>query len=424
MVNLGVTVSNASKVRLDGKFKLYGDDVYTIATNSISWGEGNYYAISDLVFSLGKSSNAGLVQCGESFISPYDFGLIYCVMCVMVWASKTSPIVTVCQADDSSSGYRAVWLDSQLVTYNKDRNNIICVSSGNVVKALRGDKIVEKCFTTGDEFTLLKQGDGLELDSNDGSTIRHISASEHLRRTYPKYFQTVRHSGNVSQISNDSQIGVVLGAIGEKTDYEQLLLTYKNSGVTDSDDARRDLIFTPVTRYSGFDEFCGSRAYSDIGEIVLPVNWHNGLLVYIPWFSDNGIEETGVVEARVKAALKEFYNITDECNAISSYALTVPSPPNDCCCYPVETLLEIKDAFMSGRLNRVSLAGAIGKNVIAESVMISSLITNDNPYELYSFMPVGAIGDKIIIKTPLDRLVTCPYGYTLDECYYDISEVI
>ena len=85
--------------------------------------------------------------------------------------------------------------------------------------------------------------------------------------------------------------------------------------------------------------------------------------------------------------------------------------------------MDIKDQFFDMKLQRLSFAGAIGKVVIPEEVLYNALV-RDNCSEIFTVLPIGAIGNNIVVISPSGSIEVSDEQLTLKGFYYDVSEVV
>lgn len=428
MSKLNAMVATAADIGIADKIVLVGDNTYYISSGNISWSQGTSYSyrIKEISNKFGQiveqcAFNLMRVSCGDDAISAFDFGLLYLTFCAMVWEGTTYPGLVEIESINTPR-YNVVWLNGHAILYDNHAQSIIDISSPQIVDVLKGSKISLLGFTDKIKYQLSYHTDKFILDCDDGSFIQSIDTPRFIRETYGEYL-TYRYSH--SMLNDNSPLADTIASNNVTHSYEDIFARAKYKVDLDVTwEEHSELMFTPTQGYKSLSSFLGSRAYTDNGELIIPVNWRNSLLLYTPWFSEYDVRDTDSLLYNESPNLNQYRDVSIECTKIAAFAgnLKVNLPEN-AICLDVSQLAKIQEKYLNEELPIVSFKYAIGRIVVPLTAMHESFKTN-NPYEIFIILPVGSITDKIIHKAVTGKVLVCNMPCTIDDVYVDVTEVI
>lgn len=442
--NISTTVIDAAGVSLMNPVKIYGENVYTISSDFIGWGESNNYRLQDIALTFGTrvsdtnmevvgSSRKTGFRCGDAVISVFDFALLYNVFNVMIMAKVefgSSIHLHTEKLKRAQGNFIAQWFGSYCLLYSVERNVILNVRSQDVEAALTSGSCAVKNFCQSNTFNFTFDGaDFALLNGCDDSAgvIGVLSSHEFVRRAYARHFTAPDVAASVPDVIRDlepdSALGQLVGEAEVRTECLDALKQYRSTSCLNSIAAREDLFVVPQDRYPDINQFFGSVCYTDKEQIAVAVNFRQGLFVYYPWFvSDEDTEREVLVDTSAK--FDAFYNVTDGCNRIYRFAETVTVRPLTAAEFDLATYAKIRDAFLSLSLPRIPIQSAFGRVVIPESVLVREL-TIDFGESIYCLLPVGVVGNKVVCLSANGTLTAMtPSDWGIDGAFFDITEVI
>lgn len=433
---LKIVVANAATVQIKEPVTFAGFNTYTLASNYLSWDSAQTYRLTDIANTFGDIQNNLAITtstirnakmvCGSDTITTFDFGLLYCIFCAMNWAkSETDSLISIVNKEGMSRNFTAIWINCYLVLYSIKHNYILPITTSDLVKVLRWENTTVKGFTDNQTYTLSREGDSVMLFDSRGNFLGSFEFSDKVRSTYKRYFGTVDNNVNPEDVGilPDSPLSEMLMQNKGEANLNDIFAQYAEQSYIGNAVNREDMIFTPTTRYKSLETFFGSNAYTDKGKLIMPVNWRNGLLIYTPWFGHNDMDDQPEILTSTQSQLNEFYDVTDECSKIAQFAVAIKARPQASYTIQQSTLMDIKDQFFDMKLQRLSFAGAIGKVVIPEEVLYNALV-RDNCSEIFTVLPIGAIGNNIVVISPSGSIEVSDEQLTLKGFYYDVSEVV
>lgn len=421
----------ASEKTLQSSVVVYGEEEYTIATNYVSWSGDKLYTMEEISKTFGLRASAQAIgedalriQAGKSTVSVFDFGLLYTVFSSIIMASvELGAEVPTEDLPTNNELYRSVWFGNDGIIYSVQKGLIVSIRNSDMYSCCMHQKANIRAFTSNQEFQL----------SLDGTTFCLTSGNSIVCRFRPPVCitQTYRTVFDGEQIADDpstpwdetSMLGSLIADTDERTDVFSAVEKYAQKTSMAQAVYRDDLICEPTKRFADVNSFLGSWAYSDKKEIIMPVSNRNNLLVC------TGSQS---VVSRNKPELKcyvdpdysKFYDITEEFTHIMRFALCVKNLPLTAAELDTSMFLRIKEAFLSLELQRVKLTSSFGRIVIPEDVMIRELSSSIGD-ALYCIVPVGVIGEQIILMNsfgqPITQVMT---EWDVEGFFYDVTDVV
>lgn len=425
------SVNDASNVFLLSSVDVKGVNHYTIGSDSLSWDETNSYSITQLAPTFGQlvqgvDGAAATFRCGAGSLPVFDFGLILSCFNAMTMAQlELGTAVPAVSMTTSHSNIETVWFGNCGVLYGLKSNILVPISSSDAQRACRNEKVILSSFIDSRKFILTRVDSYFDINTEDGGGLCTFQIPVSIKRSFPQLFQsTARDASSDMGMSYDvsSPLGELLTNASVASDIQRTLERYKTQSPIDTVVNRTDLICVPNKTYTDPATFIGSLCYTDKQEVALAVNLRGNLFIYRPWFSgDAGDGDNLKVAPSPK--LYEFFNVQDECERIMKYANTVTVRPLTPARFDFTVFDAVKTAFFEMRLTRLQFASAFGKVVIPESILLSGLETTGGE-NVYCIVPVGAIGDNVIVINADGELSAMRnMAWSINDYFYDITEV-
>lgn len=428
--SISAKVMTAASVPVAKPFKVYGVNTYTVSTDFISWGDSNNYSLSDIAADFGtRTTGVGdkVFLCGDDKISVYDFGLLFTVFTAMTSAqAELGANFPVEEAAVSKDGVRALWLGNDVIIYSQSMNLILPLDNSDIQAICSGERIERANFSTNDRYMIDRERVELFIVSAaKHELLGRTRISDCSQKHYAKYFeQPTEGKDALAAWDTESSLGKLIASVNNRLPVKKLLDKYKKSGVVESANVRGDL-FVPLNRQypegTKVESLFGSISYTDKAEIVVGVNYHAGLFIYVPCFP--GESFNGVL-CDAKPDFSQYYDVTVGCERIMRFAKTVNYRPLTAAQLDVKVFNTITDLWAAQQLKRISFGGSLGRVVIPETILEETL---DDGFgaNLFCMVPVGIIGETVVTKTPTGKLdTTYQRGWDIEGAFYDITEVV
>lgn len=420
----------AASVPVAKPFKVFGVNTYTISTDFISWGDSNNYSLSDIAVDFGaRTTGVGdkVFTCGDDKISVYDFGLLFTVFTAMTSAqAELGANFPVEESAVSKDGVRALWLGNDLILYSQAMNLILPLDNADVQSVCSGERIERANFSTNDRYIIDRERVELfVVSAAKRELLGRTRISDCTQKHYAKYFAPAEEGKDVlAAWDTESRLGRLIASVNSRLPVAKLLEKYKQSGMAEAANVRGDLFVPlnhPYPETAKVEDLFGSISYTDKAEVVIGVNYHAGLFIYTPCFPG---EPFNGVMCDPKPDFSKYYNVTTGCERIMRFAQTVSYRPLTAAQLDARVFNTIADMWAVQKLKRISFAASMGRVVIPESIMESTLDVGFGA-DLFCMVPVGIIGETIIVKTATGKLDTIyQRGWDVNEAFYDITEVV
>lgn len=432
--SISAKVLDAAGVVLSGPIVVHGMNTYTISSDFISWNEVHNHSISDIAADFGhRAAGAGdkIFVCGDDTISVYDFGLLFTVFTAMTTAhAELGNGFPITETDTSKKDVHALWLGNDLIVYSAVNNLIIPVDNADVERACSGKRLECGNFCTQDRFLIDRERvEFFVVDAQRKDLFCRFHIADGTQAVYNKYFAQPEESSPdiMATWDTESGLGRLVAGIGKKLPTKDVFQRYKKNGLAENIDGRSDLFVKPEQQYdevrtpTDLQKFFGSICYTDKEETVIAVNFHAGLLVYSPCFPGDSFEG---LQVDPNPDFSKFYDVSAGCERIMRFANTVVARPLTSAQLDIKVFNSIALSLLNMGLPRLSFASCLGKVVIPESVLMSTFETGFGS-DLFCMVPVGVVGEVVVCKTAEGKLeAVYPRGWTLDEAFYDITEVV
>lgn len=432
--NIRNIIKNCASHRLDGSVKLFGTTEFTLSTNLVCWdGDKMYtmdeispsFGISQTVTNLISSEEETRFQCGKSNVALFDFGLLCTAFsCIHMAATELGTSVPV-EENHASNSYHIAWFGNDGIIYSLVHNVIIIIHNKDTYK-LCTDKVVSvKGFTHNDIYKLELENLSIIMSSSNGSIICKFKVPVYVTQVYRNIFEnTLIVDDPNTPWDETSQLGSIIADTNNSVSIKEALDIYKERSSLAQVVIRNDLILHPTRRYNNLSKFLGSWAYSDDKEIIMPINEHEGLLVYTTSKSLTRRNSNIILNSKVNPNYEKFFDITEEFNHILRFAYCQSVMPLTAAELDTNAYMQIKDAFMNLTLSRIKLNSSFGRIVIPESVMLNELSSSTGD-ALYCILPVGVIGDQLISLNSSGVIITEDIDEKfIDGYFYDVTDMI
>lgn len=431
---ISARVLDAASVTLSGPVRVHGMNEYVLSSDFISWNETYNHTISDIAAEFGqRSAGAGdkIFTCGDDKITVYDFGLLYTVFTAMTNArAELGDSFPITEIPTQQDGVFTLWMGNDLIIYSPTNNLIIPIDNADIERACSGERLECGNFCNKDKFSIDRERTELFVtDLQKKELFCRLRICQHTQKHYGKYFEQPSDKSRdiLATWDTESTLGRLIATVGSRLPTKDAFKKYRQCGLQESLAKRSDLMVRPTTTYEGLQtaedlkKFFGSVCYTDKDEAIIAVNFHAGMLIYSPCFpgdSFNGLMTD------TSPDFSKYYNITAECERIIRFANSVIAKPLTPAQFDVKAYNHVADALLETSLPRLSFTACLGKVVVPESVLESAF--NDGfGADLFCIVPVGVVGEIVVCKTPTGKLeAVYPRGWSTDEAFYDITEVV
>lgn len=424
-INFSHIILTASKAILSNDIVVVSDSKYNISTNQL---QINSYTtpIRNIQDSFGIKLNTTnpneCIQCGNTAISKFDFGLLYLIFSMIASSSNMSNLSGVVQSFgqyDTTTGFGQVWIDEDCLIYSHKMNILLQVKKTDMELIQNFNQVQCRNFSSKDEFIVTFSGQGYKVTDLYNNPICETKASDYIRSKYPNQFNTKQE---VDEILCDTGLGELLGEYKSLTVIEALSKYDEIKSNQKPVDQSR-LIITPNTPCNDISLFMGKWVYSDQQKIIMPINYTNGLLTYITSESITHMDDDDL-EWYSHPKVELFKDIHEEFLHIIEFGDTITLKSK---CYTdidLSDLTLIRDAFLRLRLDCGKLPNLMGKIIISENNLLSSLQSNDVSL-LRVFVPIGLIGTSMVTISDDDNYVCEPiYDLDTDGYFYDLTSIL
>lgn len=424
-------VVTAASVSISKPFKVYGVNTYTISTDFISWGEDCNYSLSDIAPDFGvRTAGVGdkVFTCGDEKISVYDFGLLFTVFTAMTSAqTELGSNFPLEETAVSKDGVRALWIGNDVIIYSQTLNLILPLDNADVQTVCSGERIERANFCTKDRYTVDRERVEIFIvDAAKYELLGRTRISDCAQKSYAKYFAQLEGADNdvLASWDTESRLGRLIASISDRLPVKKTLERYKKQGMVEGTNVHRELFVSLDKQYEDpmkVQQYFGNICYTDKAEIVIAVNFHSGLFVYTPCFPGDTFDGVAVDS---KPDFSRYYDVTLGCERIMRFARTVTYRPLTAARLDVKVFNIIANQWTAQKLTRVSFPSSLGKVVIPESILESTFEVGFGA-DLFCMVPVGVVGEAVICKTATGKLeAVYPRGWSLDEAFYDVTEVV
>lgn len=432
--SISARVLDAASVTLPGPIRVYGRNSYVISSDFISWNDAHNHTISDIAADFGKRVNGAgdeIFTCGDDKISVYDFGLLYTIFTAMTTAqAELGTDLKTEETSTSKEDIHVLWIGNEVIIYSAVNNLIIPIDSGDIKRACAGERLECGNFCNKDKYHVDRERVELFItDVQKKELLCRLRICTNTQKCYAEFFEqpTQQNKESMAPWDVDSALGRLAASIEAKFPSKDIFAKYRKSGTVESVTRREDLIVTPTQTYSemrteeDLRKFFGSVCYTDKDAAVIAVNFHTGMLVYSPCFP--GDYDEGLL-TDTTPDFGKFYNISKPCESIMRFANTVANVPLTPAQLDIRVYNKIADALVEHSVRRVSFVSCLGRVVIPESVM-ETAFSEGFGADLFCMVPVGKIGEIVVCKTATGKLESVyPRGWTTDEAFYDVTEVV
>ncbi len=424
---------SASSVVLSKPIRVYGHNTYTISSDFINWGDFNY-SISDIANTFGHRANGmgdRVFRCGDDKITVFDFGLLFTVFTSMTMAqAELGGAFPIEEVVPSRNELKAVWIGNDLIVYSHSNNLIIPVPNSVVETCCSGKKAEVGNFCSQATYEVTRERMDLFLvNKAKKELLCRVRIAECCQKTYTPYFKTEADNAEKQKENWDtsSALGQLVIEADSSLPAKEAFARYSAQGMAASVAARDDLIITPDEPYedltvkSNLEKFFGTVCYTDKCDVVVAVNYHNGLFVFNSCFPGDyyeGIQVDGNTD------ITKYYNVTDGCERIMRFANTVVTRPLTAAQLDMKMFNNISSALLNMELPRIPFTSCLGRMVIPESTLMDAFKEGLGA-DLFCIVPVGVIGEAVITITSEGNLATVfPKEWSTTEAFYDITEVV
>ena len=425
---------DAANVTLSGPVRVHGMNEYVISSDFISWNDMHNHTISDIAADFGqRTAGVGdkIFTCGDDKISVYDFGLLYTVFTAMATAQAELgggfPIEeSATQRDD----VHVLWLGNDIIIYSPTNNLILPIDNADVESACSGKRIECGNFCNKDKYLVDRERiEFFVTDAQKKELFCRFRICTGTQKSYAQYFEQPKDQSKdlLATWDTESTLGKLIASATSKLPTKDAFKKYKKKGMVESVNKRADLFIQPSRTYDSLTnpedlkKFFGSICYTDKAEAIVAVNYHAGMLVYSPCFPGDNFEGL-MIDATPH--FDKFYDVTSECEGLMRFANTVNARPLTPAQFDVKVYNRIADALLNSKLSRLAFSSCLGKVVIPESVLEAAF---DDGFgaDLFCIVPVGTVGEIVVCMTAAGKLeATYPRGWSVDEAFYDITEVL
>lgn len=432
--SIGAKVLTASSVALSKPMQVHGLNTYTISSDFISWGDNHNHSISEIAADFGqRTTGVGdkVFICGDDKISVFDFGLLFTVFTAMASAqAELGARFSVFEAETSRDEVKALWVGNDLIIYSSSNNLILPIDNADMERACGGVRLECSNFCTTDRYLVDRERvEIFVVEASKRELFCRLRICDHTQKYYAKHF-TAPEEAKVDTFAawdTRSALGRIIASTDHSLPTKSIFEKYRKKGLATVVDRRDELFVHPEKRYDGMEtaqdlrKFAGSLCYTDKAEAVMAVNFHAGLFVYSPCFPG---DHFGGVQVDPKPNVEEFYDVSEGCERIMRFANTVINLPLTSAQFDVKVFNSVVNALLEQKLPRLSLASSLGRVVIPESILETTLDTGFGA-DLFCMVPVGVMGEAVICKTADGKLESIyPRGWGTDGAFYDITEVV
>ncbi len=428
------TLVAAGDVVLSAPVRVHGNNLYIISSDFISWNDIHSHTISDIATNFGRRvSGQGdkIFMCGDDRITVYDFGLLYTVFTSMNTAQAELGVNFPIEENDTSrESLHALWLGNDVILYSATLNLILPIDNAQVQSACMGERLECGNFCNKDKFYVERERMELFVtDIQRKELLCRFRISNSAQVSYAKCFEEESAKQNKDQVAwdPDSVLGHLVASAGERIVPSNIFKKYKNKSLSESVTARSDLFVTPERTYEdvqtreGLQKMFGNITYTDKDEVIIAVNHRAGMLVFCQCFTgdiDDGLQIDPTPNC------DKFFDVTKECEGIIRYASTVVTRPLTAAQLDIRVYNALGKALINMELPRISFSASLGRVVIPESIL-ESAFEDGFGADLFCMVPVGVVGESIIVKTAEGNLEAIyPRGWEITEAFYDVTEVV
>lgn len=383
-------VMDVSRLCWREPFQVYGVKTYTLSTNHMSWAGAYAGSLSDIAQDFGTPVQGTSLQfkCGNDTITAFDYGLLYSIF-IAINTSAVSSSLQFDEMETSSSKINCLWIGDSAVIYSVEHNLILHLDSFSLESVMNGNKASIDNFCSKEFFTVeLEKNSKIFISKDDEHFLCSFNLSDFVKNLY---FETddeddIEIFGE--GFDADSPLGELVASSISTVDIMSTAEKYKNMTDVSSVVRRTDLVFKADKPYSSLNNFFGSVCYQD-GNIFIPVNYMNGLLVYSQLFKGD-LPDT--LHTSTPGSFSGYFDIKDAFESIMRFAQSIANRPSSI------LICDIEERFKKMELLRVPVESTFGKLVIPESNLLQAL-SSGIVDTISPIIPIGIIETQLLAYT-------------------------